>query len=77
MKWIKTTHERFWEMLCVLPPEAQTGFGFLVGEPFDHNAQGYPRFSAFVEWPEGTFYESAQPMTIREFKAFKPEELTT
>ena len=70
-KFSKTTEEKFWEMLGVLPPAFQTGYGFLVGEPMDHNAQGQPRFTAFIEYPRGTFFESVGPMTIAEFKAVK------
>lgn len=73
-KWIKVTEARYWEMLEVLPPEAQTGFGFLVGEATDHNAQGRPRFAAFVE-VQGQFFESAEPMTIADFKAIKLSEV--
>jgi hypothetical protein len=75
MKWNKTTEKTYWEMLEVLPPEAMTGFGFLVGEPMNHNAQGQPCFEAFVEWPKGKFYVASEPMTIAEFKAIKPQEI--
>lgn len=75
MKFTKTTEEKYWEMLEVLPPEIMTGYGFLVGEPMDHNANGYPRFAAFVEYPIGTFFESTGPMTISEFKALNPTEI--
>ena len=47
-KWIETTEERYDEMLGVLPPAYWSSIGFLVGEPMDHNANGQPRFSAFV-----------------------------
>ena len=60
MRWKKTTEARYWEMLGVLPPAAQAGYGFLVGEPMDHNREGYPRFSAFIEWGRG-FYEAVEP----------------
>ncbi len=74
-KFTKTTEARYWEMLEVLPPEIMTGYGFLVGEPMDHNSRGQPRFSAFVEYPAGTFFESVEAMTVGEFKAVKPEDL--
>ena len=82
-KFTKTTEARYWEMLEVLPPEIMTGYGFLVGEPMDHNSQGQPRFSAFVEWraagqmtPRQTIYfESVAPMTVAEFKAVKVADL--
>ena len=73
-KFTKTTEEKYWEMLGVLPPAIMTGYGFLVGEPMDHNAQGRPRFSCFMEY-RGEFFESVAPMTIAEFKAIKSEDL--
>ena len=72
--WKITTEERYDEMLGVLPPAAYSLYGFLVGEPMDHDREGWPRFSAFVE-VEGKFYESKQPLTAREFKAFSPKDL--
>jgi len=73
IKFKTTTSERFWEMLECLPPACQTGAGFLVGEPYDHDAAGRPRFTAFFEArPDGTeaaYYQSARPMTVAEFKA--------
>lgn len=74
-KFTKTTEAKYWEMLEVLPPAIMTGDGFLVGEPMDHNAQGQPRFSAFFEYPRGTFYESVGPMTVAEFRALQPSDL--
>lgn len=67
MKWVQVSEERYDEMLGVLPPAVMTGFGFLVGEPMDHNSQGRPRFSAFVQ-AGGNFYEAREPMTVAEFK---------
>jgi len=72
--WIEVPEARYWEMLECLPPEIMTGHGFLVGEPWDHNAAGQPRFSAFVEL-NGKHYESAEPLTVAQFKALKTEEI--
>lgn len=72
--WEQVTSDRYWEMLEVLPPACMTGLGFLVGEPMDHNAEGRPRFSAFVEI-DGTHYEADEPMTIRDFRAINPQEV--
>jgi hypothetical protein len=73
--WIETTEERYDEMLGVLPPEDMTGLGFLVGEPSDHNEQGRPRYAAFVRIGD-RFFESAEPLTIREFRAVKLGEVS-
>lgn len=67
--WAETTRERYDEMLCVLPPAAQVGGAFLVGEPHDHHAvTGRPRFDAFLS-RAGRFYVSARPITRQEFAA--------
>ena len=66
--WTKITKERYWEMLEILPPACMTGNGFLVGEPWDHNSDGQPRFAAFVEI-DGDHFEASGPMTVAEFKA--------
>lgn len=74
MKWKPTTEAKYYEMLEVLPPAYWTGLGFLVGEPWDHNRHGQPRFEAFVEI-KGEYFVNEHPMTIAEFKAVKPEEI--
>lgn len=71
MKWKQITPERFDEMLCVLPPAVHLLDGFLLGEPFDHNAQGQPRFTAFLRI-NGKPYESLGVMTAREFRELHP-----
>lgn len=66
-KFKETTEERYWEMLCVLPPEYRGNHGFLVGEEYDHTPGGIPRFKAF--WSiGGKFYECEQPLTVERFK---------
>ena len=79
--WKQTTESRYWEMLEVLPPASQNGFGFLVGEPSDHrqctvnvSVEPMARFVAFVE-VKGKFYESARPLTVAEFRAFWPADV--
>ena len=72
--WEPTTAERFDESLCVLPPEIMLRGGFLVGEPWDHDAgNGQPRFQAFIQTEsptEGTrYFQSNRPCTVAEFKA--------
>ena len=72
--WNKTTEEKYWEMLEVLPPAIMTGNGFLVGEPLDHNSAGQPRYEAFVE-KGGEFYVAAEAMTVADFRKVSPSEV--
>lgn len=79
IEWIETTAERYDEMLCILPPAIMTGYGFLVGEPFDHREcrirhRTAPTFSAFA-YRDGKFFEASQPLTIAEFRAVKDAEI--
>lgn len=74
MNWQHTTAERYDEMLGVLPPALWLAHGFLVGEPWDHDAQGRPRFAAFV-CVDGQHFESSRPMTAAEFRTFKRTDL--
>lgn len=74
MKWKKSTFDRYWEALECLPPAKMTGHGFLLGEPHDHNAQGQPVFSAFIQIGE-EYYESMGHLTIAEFKALQPGDV--
>lgn len=67
MGWKLTTEEKYWEMLGVLPPAVMTSLGFMVGEPFDHSPEGYPRFEAFAE-VDGRFYVHTTPLRISEFR---------
>ena len=67
IEWKETTEERFWEMLGVLPPAIMLKGAFLVGEPYDHNDIGYPRFQGFRQEGE-KFFESSRPITHAEFK---------
>lgn len=65
--WTPCTEARYDDMLNVLPPAAHERGGFLVGEPWDHDAgNGQPRYAAFRQ-RGGTFYESSRPMTRAEF----------
>lgn len=64
--WEPITEEKYYEMFEVLPPIIH-GNGFLVSEPWDHDAQtGAPRYGAYRK--RGETYETAnRPMTVREF----------
>ena len=67
--WEPTTKETFYEMLEVLPPAAWENDAFLVGEPFDHDAEtGDPRYSAYRRRPGEQYETGSRPMTIQEFK---------
>jgi len=77
--WIKTTEDRFDEMLGCLPPVAWVSKGFLVGEAYDHGTckitgDTRARYTALVSHG-GEFYESKAPMTIPEWKAFDPNTI--
>ena len=66
--WTETTEERYYEMLSVLPPACMRGGGFLVGEPYDHDAgNGQPRYDAFRS-RGGRFEASSRPLTVAEFR---------
>ena len=73
-KWIETTEERYDEMLGVLPPAYWSSIGFLVGEPMDHNANGQPRFSAFVRIGK-RYFGAVEPLTIAEFRQIRPDDV--
>ena len=64
--WTEITEEKYYEMFEVLPPIIR-GNGFLVSEPWDHDAEtGAPRYGAYRH--RGETYESAsRPMTVKEF----------
>jgi hypothetical protein len=76
MQFKNSTETKYWEMLGMLPPAIQTGHGFLVGEPMNHNSKGEPCFTAFVEKAGGQFFESKQAMTVDEFKALNVSEIS-
>ena len=64
--WAEITEEKYYEMFEVLPPIIR-GNGFLISEPWDHDAEtGAPRYGAYRH--RGETYESAsRPMTVKEF----------
>ena len=70
--WVATTEGKYWEMLGVLPPASRAGCAFQVGEPMDHR-DGRPTFASFKEEPEGCFWESADPLTFRQFRGEFPK----
>jgi hypothetical protein len=67
--WVATTEERYYEMLCALPPADVIGGAFLLGEPQDHDAgTGKARFDAY-RCRDGVYEASSRPMTVAEFRA--------
>lgn len=67
--WTKTTEEHYYEMLGVLPPAAMGAMAsFQVGEASNHR-NGRPTFASFKMDDAGNYYESAEPLTFREFSA--------
>jgi hypothetical protein len=78
-RWIEVTEQRYDEMLGILPPAVYESHGFLVGEPWSHNADGQPTFAAFLRYRycgygNVRYYESCTPMTIQEFRKLPPYE---
>ena len=78
-RWTEVNEARYDEMLGVVPPVVYLTHGFLVGEPWRHNDDGQPLFGALVRYRhcgygEFRYYESLEPMTLREFRALNPQE---
>jgi hypothetical protein len=66
--WSETTEEFYMEMMGAVPPALWLTYGFLVGEPADHESDtGKPRYDGFKQ-KDGKFYTSSRPMTRAEFK---------
>lgn len=63
--WIETTEAMYWQMLEVVPPRAQMGDRFLVGEALRHDAQGKTVHTCFKEVGSRFF---AKNMTVEHFK---------
>lgn len=63
--WIPTTEEMFWEMLECVPPRAQFGGRFLVGEAERHNEHGDAVHACFKQVGTSHF---AKYMTVQQFK---------
>ena len=82
--WTKTTSSRFYDMMGILPPEYQTGYGFLVGEPSCHRTCSVtgkfsPKFAAFIKFcgKEPAYFEASEPLTIPEFKAVRRQDVVS
>jgi hypothetical protein len=64
-EWIPTTEAMYWEMLECVPPKAQRGGCFLVGEPLRHNENGKAVHACFNKLGDDYF---ARNLTVEEFK---------
>ncbi len=67
-KKTEVSEEKYFEMLGVVPPERMAYGGFLVGEAWDHNNKGEPRYQLFIE-EGGKFYDCGLA-TTGEFDLF-------
>lgn len=67
IKFKKITEDRYHEWLEVLFPRAWDGGKFLVGEPYDHNAEGYARYQMCAE-AGGKHYASVRAVTVQEYR---------
>lgn len=67
-QWERITEDRYDELLGCLPPALWLAHGFLVGEPWDHDGEGKPRFQVCIQL-DGAFYGSLRPMGVPEFRA--------
>lgn len=65
LEWIPTTETMYWEMLECVPPRAQRGGAFLVGEANNSNADGYPVYACFKKSGDDYF---ARNLTFEQFK---------
>jgi hypothetical protein len=70
-KWKRISKARYWDMLECLPPAVMGGGAFMVGEPMNHNADGFPTFAGFKKVGEA-YFEASEPMTIAEFAKLVP-----
>ena len=64
--WIRTTDNMYQNMLECVPPRAQAGARFLVGEAKTHNAEGKAVHACFKKDGDSYF---AKHMTVEQFKA--------
>lgn len=70
--WKASTEERYYDMLCALPPEYMGPNCFLLGEPANHRrceitGKFEPVFDGFRKKGE-TFEQTERPVTVTEFK---------
>lgn len=72
MRSSEVTKDKYFEMLEVLPPQAQATNGFLVGEPYDHaedmSHEFGPRYQAYFT-ENGKYYYGGLA-SVSDFKTF-------
>lgn len=66
LEWIPTTEAMYWEMLECVPPRAQRGGSFLVGEANNHNSDGKAVYSCFKQSGDNYF---ARNLTLEQFRS--------
>lgn len=64
-EWIPTTDVMYWNMLECVPPRAQSGGAFLVGEALRHNAEGKAVHACFKQVGNSYF---ARNLTVEQFR---------
>jgi hypothetical protein len=69
MIWREIPESKYIAALESMPPATQTTRGFLFGAATG-NFAGKPTFTAYLR-VDGKFYQGSEPMTIREFRAFR------
>ncbi len=65
-EWIPTTESMYWHMLECVPPRAQRGRAFLVGEPLRDDSEGKAVHACFKQSGNDYF---ARNLTLEQFKA--------
>lgn len=66
LEWIPTTEAMYWHMLECVPPRAQRGGAFLVGEANNHNSDGKAVYACFKQSGDDYF---ARYLTLEQFRA--------
>ena len=72
--WKRTSKQKYWDELEVLPPAYQDHHGFLMGEPSDHDicevlGTMAARYEAYIS-RAGRHYVSIRPLTMREYQKY-------
>ena len=73
MSWIEITQTEYMDALEVLPPALKLNHGFLLDEPTIYK-EGHPCYSPYLSIC-GHYYAASEPMTNREFRALRIDEL--
>lgn len=68
----EVTEEEYIRCLEVLPPARQVPNAFMMGEPYDHTEQGFPRYMTYGE--KGGAYYYYGLYTVSDFDTFTHNE---